>query len=139
MAARWDHFEHEADFGVRGIAATLEQAFMQAALAMMAAVIVESARISASACVEITCQAPDTELLLVDWLNAHLYEMAARKRLFSRFEVKIVGDTLTGRAWGEAVDLEKHQPTVEIKGATYTALRVAQENGHWLARCVVDV
>jgi tRNA nucleotidyltransferase (CCA-adding enzyme) len=29
---------------------------------------------------------------------------------------------------------------VEVKGATYTALRVAQEaDGAWVAQCVVDV
>ena len=31
--------------------------------------------------VEIACEAPDDELLLVDWLNALVYEMAARKML----------------------------------------------------------
>jgi tRNA nucleotidyltransferase (CCA-adding enzyme) len=38
------------------------------------------------------------------------------------------------------MDTDKHQLAVEIKGATYTALRVAQEkNGYWVAQCVVDV
>jgi SHS2 domain-containing protein len=41
---------------------------------------------------------------------------------------------------GEPMDLAKHQMAVEIKGATYTALRVAQEeDGEWVAQCVVDV
>ena len=43
-------------------------------------------------------------------------------------------------AWGERVDPEKHQPAVEIKGATYTALSVTEQtDGSWTARCVVDV
>jgi hypothetical protein len=34
----------------------------------------------------------------------------------------------------------KHQPAVEVKGATYTALRVRQElGGEWVAQCVVDL
>jgi tRNA nucleotidyltransferase (CCA-adding enzyme) len=38
------------------------------------------------------------------------------------------------------MDTAKHHMAVEIKGATYTALRVAQEhNGEWIAQCVVDV
>lgn len=38
------------------------------------------------------------------------------------------------------MDMRWHQPAVEIKGATYTALRVAQENnGVWIAQCIVDV
>jgi SHS2 domain-containing protein len=37
------------------------------------------------------------------------------------------------------VDIARHQPAVEIKGATYTSLRVAQEDGAWVAQTVVDV
>lgn len=135
----WEHFPHEADMGVRGIGATMEKAFEQAALAMTA-VITDPAKVAASEAVEIACQAPDDELLFVDWLNALIYEMATRKLLFSRFEVHISGHYLTARAWGEPLNPEKHQPAVEIKGATYTALRVVREvNGEWLAQTVVDV
>lgn len=89
--------------------------------------------------VKVRCEAPDTELLLVDWLNALIYEMATGGRLFSRFEVQLDGEKLTGIAWGEKVDIKKHQPTVEIKGATYTELKVTKTNDGWMAQCVVDV
>jgi SHS2 domain-containing protein len=136
---RWEHFPHEADMGVRGVGGSLGQAFEQAALAMTA-VITDPAKVAAADRVEIACRAPDDELLLVDWLNALIYEMATRKWLFSRFEVHIKDHVLTARAWGEPMDTGKHQLAVEIKGATYTALRVAQEkNGYWVAQCVVDV
>ena len=136
---RWEHFPHEADMGVRGIGNSKEEAFEQAAIAM-SAVIIDPAKISAVETVELACAAPDDELLLVDWLNALIYEMATRKWLFSRFEVHIEDHALTARAWGEPMDPARHQPAVEIKGATYTALRVAREpNGEWVAQCVVDV
>ena len=89
---------------------------------------------------EIACEAPDDELLLVDWLNAVVYEMATRKLLFGRFEVSLEGHRLRGRAWGEPIDVARHQPAVEVKGATLTCLRVGQEaDGTWVAQCVVDV
>jgi SHS2 domain-containing protein len=136
---RWEHFPHEADMGVRGIGASREEAFEQAALAMTA-VITDPVKVIAIEPIALTCRAPDDELLLVDWLNALIYEMATRKWLFSRFEVHIKDHVLTARAWGEPMDTAKHQPAVEIKGATYTALRVAREaNGAWVAQCVVDV
>lgn len=136
---RWEHFPHEADMGIRGIGRTRDQAFEQAALAMTA-VITDLSQVGATEMVEITRQAPDDELLLVDWLNALVYEMATRKLLFSRFEVKVKDHTLTARAFGEPMDTAKHHMAVEVKGATYTALRVAQEsNGEWIAQCVVDV
>lgn len=136
---RWEHFPHEADMGVRGIGTSREEAFEQAALAMTA-VITNPAKVIAIEPIALTCRAPDDELLLVDWLNTLIYEMATRKWLFSRFEVHIKDHALTARAWGEPMDIDKHQLAVEIKGATYTALRVAQEsNGEWVAQCVVDV
>ncbi len=136
---RWEHFQHVADVGVRGLGLTVESAFVQAALAMTA-VLAEPALIRPEKKVVVSCAAPDLELLFVDWLNALLYEMAVRKMLFSRFAVTLAGTTLEGEAWGEAVDVGRHAPAVEIKGATYTALRVARlPEGLWLAQCVVDV
>jgi len=137
--AHWEHFAHEADIGVRGVGDSLEQAFEQTAIAMMA-VITDPGTIRATTSLEITCEAADDELLLVDWLNALIYQMAVTKQLFSRFEVHIQEHCLDARVWGERLDPAHHQPAVEIKGATYTALRVAQQaNGQWLAQCVVDV
>lgn len=138
-AVRWEHFPHGADIGVRGFGATREQAFEQAAIAM-SAVIADPVRISCTGVVEVNCQAPDDELLLVDWLNALLYEMATRNWLFGRYTVQISGQDLTAQAWGEPLDSARHRPAVEVKGATYTALRVMQEaDGSWVAQCVVDV
>jgi tRNA nucleotidyltransferase (CCA-adding enzyme) len=139
IAARWEHFPHQADMGVRGIGPTLAAAFEQAALAMTA-IVTDPAWVAANKAMDIRCEAPDDELLLVDWLNALILEMAARHMLFSRFEVSLDGHRLHATAWGEAVDVEKHQPAVEIKGATYTELKVDKgESGEWLAQCVVDV
>lgn len=124
--------------GVRGIGATREQAFEQAALALTA-IITDLASVKPTEQVDVHGEAPELELLFVDWLNAIVYEMATRRMLFSRFEVDIDGQRLNARLWGEPVDTTRHQPAVEVKGATYTALRVARENGTWLAQTVVDV
>lgn len=125
--------------GIRGIGKTRDEAFEQAALAMTA-VITDPTRIRTVEQVDITRRAPDDELLLVDWLNALVYEMATRKLLFGRFEVHVKDHVLDARAWGEPMDTARHRMAVEVKGATYTALRVAHEsNGEWIAQCVVDV
>lgn len=138
-AAHWEHFPHEADIGVRGWGTTLEQAFEQTALALTA-VIVDPATVMPREAIQFSCEAPDDELLLVDWLNALIYEMATRNMLFSRFEVHLNGARLSAQAWGEALDSGRHHPAVEVKGATYTALKVVQQaGGGWLAQCVVDV
>jgi tRNA nucleotidyltransferase (CCA-adding enzyme) len=135
----WEHFPHGADIGVRGIGASKEEAFEQAALALTA-VITDLHTVAPQEAIEIHCEAPDDELLLVDWLNALVYQMATRRMLFHGSSVQIKDHWLRATAWGEELNVARHQPAVEVKGATYTSLRVKQdETGTWLAQCVVDV
>ena len=135
----WQHFAHEADIGIHGSGESPEQAFEEAAVAMTA-VITDPDSVVCLETVAVNCEAPDRELLLVDWLNALIYEMATRRMLFRRFKVEIEDTRLHGTACGEAVDRARHQPATEVKGATYTALAVYESpHGEWHAKCVVDV
>jgi len=135
----WEHFAHGADIGIRGIGPTRETAFQEIALALTS-VVADLQSVRPDNAVAITCEAPGDDLLLVDWLNALIYEMATRRMLFSAFRVSIADSRLQATAWGEAVDRTRHEPAVEVKGATYTALRVETlSDGRWLVQCVVDV
>lgn len=137
-ARSWQHFEHVADIGVRGCGATLEEAFEEAGKALTA--IVTRAPVASVDSRAVEVEAPDPELLFADWLNAIVYEMAIGGMLFSDFDVKIDGQRLRATLRGEPVDRVRHQPAVEIKGATYTGLKVRQRaDGIWCAECVVDV
>lgn len=138
QASGWCHFQHAADIGVCGWGTSLSEAFEQAAVAMTA-VMVNPGHVAERSEVIVRCEAPDRELLLVDWLNALVYEMATRGLVFHRFRVGIDGQRLEGRAWGEPINPKRHHPVVEVKGATYTALSVTQTGGTWRACCVVDV
>lgn len=135
----WEHFEHEADIGVRGYGNTLEQAFEQTALAL-SSVITDLNKINPVECLHVECRAPDNEVLLVDWLNELVYQMATRHMLFSTFNINIDNHHLTASICGESAEPARHQPAVEIKGATFTELKVTQDKtGYWMAQCVVDV
>ena len=134
----WEHFHHQADIGVRGVGRTLDEAFAEAAVGLMA-VICSPQTVEPKEEVRIHCQGDDIELLFVDWLNELIYEMATRRMLFGRFEVAVAGDKLEARAWGETADPERHETAVEVKGATYTQLKVARQDDKWIAQCVVDV
>jgi len=138
MQEHWEHYEHGADIGVRGFGRTKAGAFEQAALALTA-VITDPQGVQPREAVQIRCEAPDDELLLADWLNALVYEMAVRRLLFGRFQVQIDGHVLQACAEGEPASVPRHHPAVEVKGATYTTLRVAPAEGGWLAQTVVDV
>jgi SHS2 domain-containing protein len=139
MTKGWEHFDHQADIGIRGHGNTLAEAFEQAAVALIA-VITPPERVRPRDPVIIRCEAPDQEMLLADWLNAILREMSVLKMIFSRFEVRIEAGRLEACLWGEPLDDPRHEPAVEVKGASYHDLRVEQDGqGVWTAQCVVDV
>lgn len=135
----WEHFAHGADIGIRGRGASRNEAFAEAARALTA-VVTDLDALAPRLAVQIRCEAPDDELLLVAWLNALIYEMATRHMLFGQFEVRAEDHHLIATAWGEPVKVSRHHPAVEPKGATMTALRVEhQPSGSWLAQTVIDV
>jgi SHS2 domain-containing protein len=138
-SAHWEHFSHSADIGVRGFGSTKQEAFAQTALAMVA-VMVDPATVKEDEEVRLHWQESDVELLLLAWLNALVYEMDVRHMLFSRFEVKIEGDSLVAQAFGEKIDYARHQFQVEVKAATPSELKVGcDDQGRWVAQCIVDV
>ena len=137
--ADWTHFPHRGDVGVRGYGQDMAEAFENAAKAMTA-VVTPLDLIRVVRVIPVTCRAADPSILLLDWLNAVIYTMATEQMLFHDFRVRIDGETLQGEMEGEKVDPERHEPSVELKGATLTELAVEQQaDGRWCAQCVVDV
>jgi SHS2 domain-containing protein len=138
-AARWEHFVHQGDIGLRGYGPTPAAAFEQAALALTAAMC-EPLSVQLIEPVPIECSASDVELPLVTRPNGTVYKMATRNMLFGRYRATISGSDLKGDAWGEPIDVGRHRPAVEDKGATVAEISVArQTGGAWCARCVFDV
>lgn len=135
----WEHFEHQADIGLRGYGATLAEAFEQIACALTA-VVTDLAVVEPREAVDIRCSAANTDCLLVEWLNALIYEGATRRMLFSRFTVRLEDGHLQAVVRGEKIESSRHHPAVEVKAATYHALAVEKmPGGGWMAQCVVDV
>ncbi len=135
----WEHFEHDADIGLRATAPSRERLF-EAMAEALTALIANPEDVRPVESVSIRCEAPDDALLLTDWLNALIYEMATRRMLFGDWRVSIEGHVLDAVARGEAVDRDRHKPVVEVKGATYTALSVNRDStGTWHGQCIVDV
>jgi len=135
---KWEQFPHSADIGIRGLGESKEIAFVMAAKALTS-VVSDLELINPEIKIEIKCEEPEDEYLFYDWLNGIIYEMDTKRMLFSEFEVIISENKLKGILKGEKLDQNKHHPRVEIKGATLTELKVKENNGQWIAQCVVDV
>lgn len=139
LNSRWEHFPHSSDVGIRGLGPTIEAAFEQAALAMVA-VITDPDSIVCKTSFNINIRSPNREILFLDWLNEIIFLIATQDVIFGQFKISIVGNHLSGTAAGEKLSQGKHAPAVEIKGATMTELEVYKENsGLWKAQCVLDV
>jgi tRNA nucleotidyltransferase (CCA-adding enzyme) len=134
----YETFEHEADIGIRGFGGTAAEAFENAAVALFS-VMVNVHAVEPKEKRTIAVFAPDQELLLIEWLNALLSLSDIEHMVFSKFTVKMEDASLTGTAWGERLDQDRHEPEVEIKGATYHMLKVMEADGRFVAQCVVDV
>jgi SHS2 domain-containing protein len=132
-----EYFEHDADIGVVGRGATLEESFEAAARATFA-VMSDLDAVHLVDAVNLEFEEADIEIALVRWLNLLLALSHERGLVFGRFWIERDGVNWRGGASGEPWrrDLERG---VEVKGATLTMLEVKQDRDGWLARCVVDV
>jgi len=135
----FETFEHTADIGLAARGRTLEELFENAAMGLVD-LMVDPAGLREETRLEVSVSAQDRDALLVAWLNELLYVLDARGFLPRRCRVTRISDTdLTAELWGERVDRERHTLRRLVKAATYHGLRVANTNGRWEARVILDL
>lgn len=131
------YFEHDADVGVVGRGARVEEAFVAGADAVFA-LTTRLGDVRPQERIEVVFEEADIELAFVTWLNRLIAESQARALALGRFALAREGDRWRGEAWGEPWR-EGLERGVDVKGATLTMLCVQRVDGGWEARCVVDV
>lgn len=131
------YFEHDADIGVVGRGATLEEAFEAAARATFA-IMTDITAVQPVESVTLEFEEADRELALVRWLNLLIGLAREGGLVFGRFWIERDGVIWRGGASGEPWRPELERG-VEVKGATLTMLEVKETAAGWEARCVVDV
>jgi SHS2 domain-containing protein len=135
-------FDHTGDTGVALSGGTLAQLFADAAAAFTDCItaldVVEPKRPE-----EVDVDAPELDLLLVDFLSELLYRFDTRGWLTRFAEVDVSekdgGWTLQGTLRGERLDPSRHAIRVLIKAITYHGLHVRQVDGVWTANVVFDL
>jgi SHS2 domain-containing protein len=134
---RYDYFDHDADTGVIGRGATLQEAFVHAAEATFA-LMCDPLQVAPKERIDFEFEEDDVELALVTWLNGLLAHAAERGLALGRFELTKAITHWHATAWGEPWRADMERGT-QVKGATLTALHVAPVGDGWEARCVVDL
>lgn len=120
----YEILDHTADVCVRVYGKSLDELLKNAAYAMMD-LITDRERVIPSQKIEIKAEGETKEELLVHWLGEILYLHQAQKMVFRDFEVNIISETqVRGKAFGEKVDLERHELSSDIKAVTYHNLKI---------------
>ena len=137
--AGWEHFETEADVGVRAWAPTRAGAFAEAALGVFALVIRPDEVVEREHR-EVRAQADSPERLLVAWINECLYVHEIEGFAVRRVDVDTCTDTVAhGTMHGEEIDADRHQLGTVVKAATLHRVAVTETGGRHEVRIIVDV
>jgi SHS2 domain-containing protein len=139
MTRMYETFEHTADLGLRIRTADLNTLFAEAAEALFSTIVDDLGTVVAVQKVKVAFTDDDREYLLFDWLKELLYRFDSEHLLFSRFEVHVSDTGLTGTAWGEPLDRDRHALAHEVKAITYHGLKVEKTADGWLAELIVDI
>jgi len=138
----FEYLDHSSDVCIQAIGQSLSEAFCEAARALFN-LMVDIQKVIPQNTIPIEAHAPSLNLLLVEWLATLLARADLAGLVFSHFEASITKKegllSICGSASGEALDISRHDPRTEVKGATYAGLEVRNEGGRFVARCVVDV
>ncbi|HOO55446.1 MAG TPA: archease [bacterium] len=129
--------EHTADIGIEVEAESIEQLFSDSAAGMFA-VISGSPPDGWPESHTIELSAPDTETLLVDWLNELLYMFEVKKFFTTKAELDI-SDGNRLKATVSGTKFKGIFPGTEIKAVTYHMLSVDRTVDGYETRIYFDL
>jgi SHS2 domain-containing protein len=140
----YSYIEHLADIGIRAKGATVEEAFVSGAEAVLN-IMFDLSTIDITENITFGIDGADLQLLFVEVLNETLSIQDIHGLAFKRLttgEIKELNDgfRFIGTAYGEPLDLEKHAVKTEVKAATYSGLSYKKgSEGEHVFECILDV
>ena len=139
MSGHCETFDHTTDVGLRARGDTLAE-LLGALAEGLSEVICPRGQVAVAGGRDLTIEAEDVEALTVDFLwevmtTILLDHFAVSSVKVHQVSPKRVHATLRG----ERYDPLRNQLDAAVKTVTYSQLKVAQENGRWVARVILDV
>jgi SHS2 domain-containing protein len=133
----YEELDHTADIRLRVRSPTADSLFAETAMAMMEIVYGESRPGTIERTIEL--EAGNSENLLLDFLSEVLYLSEVDYIVFSAATVHITGNSLKAHLSGEPFDPERHRGGTEIKGISYSGLRIVKEDEGYVLDILFDV
>ena len=131
--------DHTADVCVRVFGNSLEEIFIGSSKAMMG-IITDVEKVDPSTEISIKADGENYEELLVKWLQEILYLHEVKKMVFKDFKIKIENRTrAVGKAYGEKIDVDRHEFYSNIKAVTYHNLKIISSKDKYRVDIVFDI
>ncbi|MFX1477590.1 MAG: archease [Promethearchaeota archaeon] len=142
--AGYEFKEHTADVRVKSWGKTLEEAFSQTALSLMATITPNLNKISPVIEKSIEIESEDKYALCFDFLSEFLYIFDVEELIFSEVFVKPitkVGDKFKLKAVlkGEHFNRNKHEIGTEVKAITYSFMNIEEKKNKVVINIVFDI
>ena len=133
---RYKFLEHTADVKFQAFGKTIEEAFENAASALMET-IAGKIKIKEKSSKKIEVKGKDNESLLRDFLEEFLYFLDAEDFLVSKVKIKIKENKIVGEVMGDKAS--EYKFTNNVKAITYNEMFVKKIKGKWTCQVVLDV
>lgn len=134
---KFKFLEHTADVKFQAFGKTIEQVFVNSALAEKET-ICGKIKVSSKIKKEITVSGKDNESLLYSFLEKFLYLLDAEDFLLNKVkEIKISKGKLKATFLGDSAKRYKFRNSV--KAVTYNEMFVRKEKNTWITQVVLDV
>ena len=131
--------DHTADVCVRVSAKSLKDLLKNAAKAMMR-IITNPEKVKPMKSIKMSVKGDNKEEVLVKWLQEILYKVEVKKMLFKDFEILDINDKyVSGKAYGENIDLKRHDLLHQIKAITHHNLKIKKAKDKLTVDIVFDI
>ena len=136
----YEFFDHTADIGLIARGCDLPELFINSARGLSALILESTSAKTAGESENLRLEAPDREVLLIQWLNELIYRFGTRRQVFhGARDLSVSGGVFVGEVEWETVDFSCRRVLKEVKAATYHELEIVEIMGGWEARVVLDV
>ena len=132
--------DHATDAFVEVTAKDLHEAFLVTANAVIN-ITLDQDKVEEKEKIEFSASGKDLRYLLFSWLEEITFVLITQGFAIKRIDFEILeknGYLIMAKAYGEPLDLKKHNFKVEIKAPTFYEMKIEQNNGVFM-RFLLDL
>ncbi len=142
MTSSRTFLDHTADILFQAEGTTLPELFEQCALAVEESQI-DLSKLEQSVKKEWRSENPNLKGLLFDFLDDLLFYKDTEQLLFNKFDIDIKKGEFDYKlnvvAYGDILDVKKHQPKVDVKAITMHLFELQKTEQGWKAQVLIDI